>query len=114
VLAKPNRDPTIPRSYRLIALLSTLGKGLERLVARRLAWTAIREKVVHPQHFRALPGRAASDLVAAVVHDIEESWARGKVVSLLTLDIKGAFDAVLPGRMVKRLQEQGWPPNLIR
>jgi hypothetical protein len=25
VLAKPNRDPTIPRSYRLIALLSTLG-----------------------------------------------------------------------------------------
>jgi hypothetical protein len=36
------------------------------------------------------------------------------VVSLLTLDIKGAFDAVLPGRMVKRLQEQGWPPNLVR
>jgi hypothetical protein len=73
VLAKPNQDPTIPRSYRLIALLSTLGKGLERLVARRLAWTAIREKVVHPQHFGALPGRAASDLVAAAVHDIEES-----------------------------------------
>jgi hypothetical protein len=48
VLAKPNRDPTIPRSYRLIALLSTLGKGLERLVARRLAWTVIREKIVHP------------------------------------------------------------------
>ncbi|KAL1952476.1 hypothetical protein VTO42DRAFT_5284 [Malbranchea cinnamomea] len=67
-LAKPNRDPANPRSYCLIALLSTLGKGLERLVARRLAWTAIREKVVHPQHFGALPGR---------------------------------------------LQEQGWPRNLI-
>jgi ribonuclease HI len=114
VLPKPNRDPAIPRSYRLIALLSTLGKGLERLVARRLAWTAVQEKVLHPQHFGALPGRAATDLVAAAVHDIEESWARGRVVSLLTLDIKGAFDAVLPGRMVKRLQEQGWPANLIR
>ena len=114
VLPKANRDPALPRSYRLIALLSTLGKGLERLVARRLAWTAIREKIVHPQHFGALPGRAATDLVAAAVHDIEESWARGRVVSLLTLDIKGAFDAVLPGRMVRRLQEQGWPPNLVR
>ncbi|KAL1952888.1 hypothetical protein VTO42DRAFT_4058 [Malbranchea cinnamomea] len=112
-LAKPNRDPANPRSYHLIALLSTLGKGLERLVARRLAWTAIREKIVHPQHFGALPGRAASDLVTAVVYDIEESWARGKMVSLLTLDIKSAFDAVLPGRMVRRLQEQGWPQNLI-
>jgi hypothetical protein len=58
---------------------------------------------VHPQHFGALPGRAATDLVAAAVHDIEESWARGKVASLLTLDIKGAFDAVMLGRMVKRL-----------
>lgn len=75
VLPKPNRNPAIPRSYRLIALLSTLGKGLERLVARRLAWIAIHEKLVHPQQFGALPGRAASDLVAAVVHDIEESWA---------------------------------------
>jgi hypothetical protein len=36
------------------------------------------------------------------------------MISLLTLDIKGAFDAVLPGRMVKRLQEQGWPLNLIK
>jgi hypothetical protein len=52
--------------------------------------------------------------VAAAVHDIEESWARRKVALLLILDIKGVFDAVMPGRMVKRLQKQGWPSNLIR
>ena len=30
------------------------------------------------------------------------------------MDIKGAFDAVLPGRLVRRLREQGWPDNLVR
>ena len=33
---------------------------------------------------------------------------------MLTLDIKGAFDAVLPGRLIRRLQQQGWPDNLVR
>src|SRR5204862_7101149 len=36
-----NRDRSSPHSYRLIALLAVLGKGLERLVAKRLSWTAI-------------------------------------------------------------------------
>jgi len=114
-IPKPGkRDKSNPRSYRLIALLSVLGKGLERLVARRLAWVAVREKVLHPQQFGALPGRSATDLAAAVVHDVEEALLRGKVASMLTLDIKGAFDAVLPGRLVQRLKQQGWPDNLVR
>jgi hypothetical protein len=33
---------------------------------------------------------------------------------MLTLDIKGAFDAVLPGRLARRLREQGWPDLLVR
>ncbi|EED20796.1 hypothetical protein TSTA_039900 [Talaromyces stipitatus ATCC 10500] len=33
--------------------------------------------------------------------------------SLLTLDVKGAFDSVLPSRLIRRLREQGWPTNLV-
>ncbi|KZL86239.1 transposon i [Colletotrichum incanum] len=33
---------------------------------------------------------------------------------MLTLDIKGAFDAVLPGRLIRRLRCQGWPENLVQ
>lgn len=32
---------------------------------------------------------------------------------MLTLDIKGAFDAILSGRLVRRLREQGWPNHLV-
>lgn len=38
-LPKPGkRDRSSPRSYRFIAFLSVLDKGLERLMARRMAW----------------------------------------------------------------------------
>ena len=79
-----------------------------------MAWIAIKHKVLHPQQFGALPLRSATDLAAALIHDVEETWARGLKASMLTLDIQGAFDAVLSGRLIRRLREQGWPTNVIR
>lgn len=113
-LPKPGkRDWSSPRSYRLIALLSVLGKGLERLMAKRMAWVAITHKVLHPQQFGALPSRSATDLATCLIHDVEDAWAQGHRASMLTLDIKGAFDAVLPGRLIQRLWDQGWPPKVV-
>ncbi|KJZ72308.1 hypothetical protein HIM_08349 [Hirsutella minnesotensis 3608] len=108
------RDLSTPRAWRPISLLSCLGKGLERLIARRLAWASIHFGVLHPQQIGALPKRSAVDLVAALVHDIEEAFARKQVATLVTLDIQGAFDTVLCNRLVLRLREQGWPSNLAR
>ncbi|KAG6979060.1 Retrovirus-related Pol polyprotein from type-1 retrotransposable element R1 [Fusarium oxysporum f. sp. conglutinans] len=113
MIAKPGRrDLTNLRAWRPISLLSCLGKGLERLVARRLAWACIHYGVLHPQQAGALPKRSATDLVAALVHDIEEAFACKKVATLVTMDIQGAFDTVLRNRLILRLREQGWPERL--
>lgn len=115
ILQKPNKpDLTSPRSYRPIALLSVLGKGLERLLAKRIAWIAIREKVLTTQQFGALPCRSAVDLTTCLTHDVERALNRGRTASMLTIDVKGAFDSVLPGRLHRRLREQGWPDNLTK
>lgn len=87
-------------------------KGLERLVARRLSWTAIERRVLYDQQSGALPLRSCTDLVASAIHNTECVWQRGQVVSMLTLDVKGAFNTVLSGRLVQRLYHQGWPKNL--
>ena len=114
-IQKPGkRDRSSPRSYRLIALLSTLGKGLERLIARRLAREAIAREIIPPGYHGAVPFRSAADLAVALVDDIERALSQGKVVSLLPYDIMGAFDSILPGRLANRLYSQGWPVNLIR
>ncbi|EED15832.1 reverse transcriptase, putative [Talaromyces stipitatus ATCC 10500] len=98
---------------RLIALLSVLGKGLERLVAQNMAWISIHYKVLVRQQFGALPLRSANNLTTCLTHNVEQALNQGMTASLLTLDVKGAFDAVLPGRLICRLREQGWPTNLV-
>ena len=115
MLPKPGkRDLTSPRSWRPISLLSCLGKGLERLIARRIAWAAVHFRVLHYQQAGALPKRSAVDLVAALVHDIEIAFSSKKVATLVTMDIQGAFDTVMRNRLVLRMRGQGWPPFLVQ
>lgn len=106
-------DYTSPRSWRPIALLSCIGKGLERTVARRIAWTAMIHKILSPQHGGALPKRSAADLTAALTHDTEAAWAHGKHVTMVTLDVQGAFDALLKNRLLHRMAQQGWPQGTL-
>ena len=106
-------DRTSPRSWRPIALLSCIGKGLERTVARRIAWTAMTHKILSPRHGGALPKRSAADLTAAFTHDTEAAWALNQHVTMVTLDVQGAFDALLKNRLLHRMVEQGWPQRTI-
>ena len=114
IIPKPNKtDLSSHKAWRPISLLSCIGKGLERLLARRIARDALKHGVIPKQYFGALPKRSATDLVSCVVHDIEKALSRGEVASLLTLDVSGAFDIVTKNRLVLRLREQGWPEQFI-
>jgi hypothetical protein len=54
------------------------------------------------------------DLVALFTHDVEAALACGKEVTMFTLDVQGAFDAVLKRRLLRRMTEQGWPLSLLQ
>jgi len=109
------RDKSNPRSYRLISLQSTLGKGLERVIAKRLAYEAVERTIIPHNYVCATPKRSATDLILSLVDEVEDSLRNKKeTVSLATFDVKGAFDAVSPNRMVKRLVDQGWPDKVCR
>jgi ribonuclease HI len=107
------KDRMSPRSWRPIALLSCIGKGLERAVARRIVWTAVTHKILSPQHGGALPKRSAIDLTATFTHDTEAAWVKGQHVTMVTLDVQGAFDALLKNRLLHRMAQQGWPQRTI-
>jgi len=108
------RDKSSPRSWRPIALLSVLGKGLERIIARRIALTALETGVLSHQHLGATPGRSAMDLVASLTHDVEAALSKNEEATMVTMDVLGAFDAVLRRRLLKRMADQGWPRSLLR
>lgn len=113
IIGKPSKlDLSSPRSYIHFALLSVLGKGLERLVAKRLSWISIKYKVLACQKFGASPLRSSVDLTTSLTHNIETTLSKVMTATIATLDIKGAFDAVLPGSFIRRLMKQVWPANL--
>ncbi|POS87841.1 hypothetical protein EPUL_001568 [Erysiphe pulchra] len=93
------------KGWRPTSLISCLGKGLERLLAKRMSHLAIVCDVVGHQQFWALPKRSAIDLVSCVVHDIEEAGTRGWAATMVTIDMQGAFDAVLHNRLIWRVQD---------
>ncbi|KAI0998058.1 hypothetical protein K3495_g10131 [Podosphaera aphanis] len=110
VIPKPHKDDlSNPANWRPISLLPVLGKGLERLLARRFAFWALSNRIISPMQFGALPGKSAVDLVECLVHDVEKAWESNQVCTLATIDIQSAFDSVQPGRLSVRLREQGWP-----
>ncbi|CEJ82398.1 hypothetical protein VHEMI02464 [[Torrubiella] hemipterigena] len=116
MIPKPNkRDLSSPTAWRPISLLPCLSKGLERAIARRLAFLAIKYKIIPPKLAGALPRRLAIDIVLALIFDIEsEAFKKRLVATLVTMDTKGAFDAVLRNRLIKRLCDQGWPRFLVK
>lgn len=76
-LPKPGkRARALPRSYRLIALLSCLGKALERIVAKRLGYIALKHGLISPLHFDAIAGRSAVDAAATLTYDIEKAFQK--------------------------------------
>ena len=119
MIPKPGRaDLTTVKPWRPISLLPCLGKGLERLFNRRLSVEVVREGLLNNQLFGGLPKRAATDLVASVLYDVER-WlladARCKAEALfLTMDILGAFNAVFKYRLVKRMRELGFPLLVVK
>ncbi|KFZ20594.1 hypothetical protein V502_03127, partial [Pseudogymnoascus sp. VKM F-4520 (FW-2644)] len=89
-------------------------KGLERTIARRVAWTALTSGILSSQHGGALPKRSAMDLVAAFTHEIETAFTTRQHATMITMDVQGAFDALLANRLLARMTKQGWPLPLLR
>lgn len=107
------KERWLPRAWRPIALLSCVSKGFERIVAKRIAWTALAHGVLSPQHGGALPKRSAMDLVASLTHDLELALESGYQATVVTMDVMGAFDALLRNRLLLRMIYQGWPLALL-
>jgi hypothetical protein len=73
------RDLTHLKSWRPISLPSTLSKGLERFIARRLAVQAIHAQRLRSSHVGALTDRSAADLVQIPFHWEERAFQQGNV-----------------------------------
>lgn len=119
VLPKEGKDDYArPKSYRPIALLSCIGKVLERLMADRLQALAVEYGLVPPTQF-GFAGRNCTKALEVIVNEVLNGWcAKTSDVkwrtTLMGLDISGAYDHVKRCELIKIFFDKGMPLWAIR
>jgi len=105
---KPSYDS--PSSFRVILLLRTLSKILERVAASRLTAQAVICSLIHPLQCGSLPGRSTTDAALVLQHNVESFHRLRYKVSTLFLDVKGGFDNVESLSLLSLLRRKGVSP----
>ena len=114
VLDKPGKATyDTPASYRVIVLLETLSKILERLIANHLAAQAREIGMLHPNQCGSLAGVSSLHAATALTHEVATAQKLKLKASTLLLDIKGGFDSVRPSCLTGMLRERGISPYIV-
>jgi len=107
VLRKPGKPSyETPKAYRPIALLSTLAKVLTAIVAEDISRLAEEHQLLPKTHFGGRPGRTTTDAIHYLVQRIKDAWRKGNVVSILFLDVEGAFPNAVTDHLLHNLKKR--------
>jgi hypothetical protein len=114
-LKKPNKgDYTAGKAWRPISLLSTLGKVLESVVAERISHAVETFGLLPTNHFGARKKRSTEQALLLLQEHIYNAWRSRKVLSLVSFDVKGAYNGVYKECLLQRLTARGISPTLAR
>ena len=114
VLRKPGKpNYETPKAYWPITLISTMAKVLTSIVAESLSQIAEQHQLLPKNHFGGRPGQNSIDAIHYLVDKILTAWRSDKVVSVLYLDVEGAFPNVSPKRLIHNLKKRRFPTTII-
>ncbi|KAB5588495.1 Reverse transcriptase from mobile element jockey protein [Ceratobasidium theobromae] len=113
-IPKPNKfDFASPKAYRPISLLETLSKLFEKIMAARFTALSGLHELIPPEQFGGKDMTLCMDTGLSLIHDIENTWAKKKQVSVTLLDISGYFNNIDHGLLVKCMQRMGYPAQVL-
>ncbi|KAM4067555.1 reverse transcriptase (RNA-dependent DNA polymerase) [Hirsutella rhossiliensis] len=114
-LKKPDKDDyAVAKAWRPISLLPTLGKVLESVVAERISHAVEAHGLLPTNHFGARKQRSAEQALMLLQEQVFTAWRNRRILSLVTFDVKGAYNGVCKERLVQRMRARGIPESLLR
>lgn len=114
-IRKPGKaDYTVPKAFRPISLLQTLGKGLEAVIAARMSYLTEKLHLLPDNHFGGRPRRSAEHALNVLVERIYQAWRKYKILTLISFDVKGAFNGVHSDVLIRRLKDRRAPEQAVR
>ena len=109
------KDYSVPGAYRPIALENTLAKVVEKVLANRLSHAAEEHALLTWTQMGARKERSTMSAIGLITSCVQTAWKAkpGCVVSMLSLDLAGAFDNVHPEKLTQILHQKGIPEWLV-
>jgi len=83
-----------PKSFRLIILLNTLGKLIEKVIGERLQFLMASNNFLHPSQLGGLKFKSITDAGVALTHIICLGWIKNLSTSTLVFDIAQFFPSL--------------------
>ena len=109
------KDYSLPGSYRPISLENALAKVVEKALANRIIDAAEEYNLLSWNQMGARRDRSTLSAIGLLNTCVETAWSArpGSVVSMLSLDLTGAFDNVLHEKLLAVLKRKGFPDWLV-
>ena len=111
---KPGKDPSVPKSYRPISLLSALSKLFEKSIQSRVLTFANDNGVFLEEQFGFRKGRSTIHQLTRVTNIIRRNKSVSKTTAMALLDIEKAFDNVWHDGLIFKLHNHNFPIYLIK
>ncbi|KAF5569920.1 hypothetical protein FPANT_13848 [Fusarium pseudoanthophilum] len=111
MVRKSTKPANLPTSWRPLALLSCVGKILEKIVASRMQETLKANPHLLPAG--QFGWRTTSEALEYMLDKVYSAWAMGKVVTIMGLDISGAYDNVWRQALIQTLADKGFPRWIV-
>ncbi len=96
------------KTYRLIALLNTIDKALESIIARRISTLAETHEMLFATQMKRRRKRVCETTLKLFIEQIHTIWnmSRNKMTTLLSMNVASAYDHVSRERLMHNLRKK--------
>ncbi|KAI2868281.1 hypothetical protein CBS11852_11371 [Aspergillus niger] len=109
---------SLPQHQGRLLLKNAPWKEINAKIANTLAATpaegTVQQKTDRLIHFGARKQRSAEQALVLLQEQIHAAWRGRRVVSLISFDVKGAYNGAGKERLLQRMKARGIPEDLLR
>ena len=113
-IKKPNKDPSLPSSYRPIALTSCVCKLMEKMANTRLVWYLESNNLLSPFQYGFRKNRSTLDPLLRLSNQIQQGFAKQCQTIGVFFDLEKAYDSTWRFGIIKALFKMGIKGKIMR
>ena len=113
-LPKPGKDHKKLNGYRILTMQNTVGKLLERIIAKKLSRDLEERGVLPPNQGGFRPGKSTWENAATFAYDVYEGFQKKEQTVAVAIDLEDAYNRVQFSTLIELLQQNGVSATMTR